>query len=375
MRPAAFLLGCCFALQAWAQDCTPARWLRLAGGPPEAVSPALLIAELAQRDVVLLGEQHPEADHHHWQLHTLAALHAQRPDMAIGFEMFPRRVQPLLDRWVAGELTAQQFLAGVQWDELWGTPPELYLPLFEFARLQRVRMVALNVDRKLTQAVAEKGWDAVPEREREGVSRPAPAPQPYLDELDLVHREHPDKTPFRYFVEAQQTWDRAMAQALAAESRRPAGAKPLVVGIMGSGHLRHGHGVPLQLRDLGITRLATALPLGARSECADIRAGLADAVFVVPEREGAQPAPPRLGVSLEQQGDAVKIAQVIAGSLAERSGLRAGDIVVAAAGKPLARVARFIETVRRQPEGTWLPVQVRRGAQTHELVIRFPAAP
>ena len=362
-------------MQAWAQDCTPATWLRLAGGRPEAVSPAALIAELAQRDVVLLGEHHTEADHHRWQLHTLAALHAQRPALIIGFEMFPRRVQPVLDKWVAGELTAQQFLAEVQWDEVWNAPPELYLPLFEFARLQRVPMVALNVDKKLTEAIAAKGWDAVAESEREGVSRPAPAPQPYLDELDRVHREHRNKTPFRYFVEAQQTWDRAMAQALAAESRRPAGAKPLVVGIVGSGHLRHGHGVPLQLRALGVTRLTTLLPLGARSECGDIRAGLADALFVLPEREGAKPAPPRLGVALEQQGDAVRIAQVIAGSLAERSGLRTGDIVVSAAGKPIARVARFIETVRRQPEGTWLPVQVKRGAATHELLIRFPAAP
>ena len=31
----------------------------------------------------------------------------QRPDMVIGFEMFPRRVQPVLDSWVAGNLTVR----------------------------------------------------------------------------------------------------------------------------------------------------------------------------------------------------------------------------------------------------------------------------
>jgi hypothetical protein len=52
------------------------------------------------RDVLLLGEQHDDADHHQWQLQVLAGLHALRPEMIIGFEMFPRRVQPVLDRWV-----------------------------------------------------------------------------------------------------------------------------------------------------------------------------------------------------------------------------------------------------------------------------------
>ena len=78
---------------------------------------------------------------------------------------------------------------------------------------------------------------------------------------------------------------------------------------------------------------------------------------------------------LEQRGDNVVLAEVTAGSLAERSGLRTGDIVISLAGKPIARVSAVIEAIRRQPEGTWLPLQVRRGARTQELVVRFPPAP
>src|SRR5665811_1945932 len=62
-----------------------------------------VIVALAKRGVVLLGETHDQAAHHRWQLHTIAALFSHRPDMAIGFEMFPRRVQPVLDRWSNGE--------------------------------------------------------------------------------------------------------------------------------------------------------------------------------------------------------------------------------------------------------------------------------
>lgn len=68
-----------------------------------------VIANAVKAAVVLLGETHINADHHRWQLQTLAALHAQRPDMVIGFEMFPRRIQPILDRWIAGELNEKSF--------------------------------------------------------------------------------------------------------------------------------------------------------------------------------------------------------------------------------------------------------------------------
>ncbi|MCK7515243.1 MAG: ChaN family lipoprotein [Desulfobacterales bacterium] len=85
--------------------CSPAPGPRLdADGVRPGAPPAPLVAAMAQREAVLLGEQHDDADHHRWQLQMLAALHAQRPNMVIGFEMFPRRVQPALDRWVAGEL-------------------------------------------------------------------------------------------------------------------------------------------------------------------------------------------------------------------------------------------------------------------------------
>lgn len=356
------------AASARAQECAPATWQRLGGARPMAAAPDALLDEIAKRDVVLLGELHEDADHHRWQLDTLAALHSRRPDMVIGFEMFPRRVQPVLDRWVAGDLTPEQLLAQTRWDEVWNVPAELYLPLFEFARLHRVPMVALNVERKLIQTVAAKGWDAVPVAEREGVSRPAAAPQAYVEELQRVYRDHGERTPFKSFVEAQQTWDRAMAEGLAREPR-----SRLAVGVMGAGHVRYGYGVPLQLRDLGVRRIATLLPVGP-NECRSLAAGVADAVFVLPPGAEAKP-PPRLGVQLAQDGESVRLAEVLAGSLAERSGLKKGDIVAVAAGKPLRRVADLVALVRAQPAGTWLPLELERGGARHEVVVKFPPAP
>lgn len=364
---------------------TPAAWTSLDGRRPRVTSAQALLAEMARRDVILLAEQHDAEDDHRWQMQVLAALHVQRPDMVIGFEMFPRRMQPALDRWVAGELTVKEFLEQSQWSKVWKMPAEWYLPLFEFARINRIHMVALNVDASLSHAVAQKGWDAIPPAEREGVGRPAAPAEAYRDLLFQVYRHHgagdgkeatPGDAAFRYFVESQTTWDRAMAEALARSlSTGTAAGRPLVVGIMGSGHVRFGYGVPRQLRDLGVTRIGTLLPLPVDADCNEVRAGLADAVFALPTHAVAKPEPPRVGVRLEEADGGVRIAEVGVGSLADQTGLKNGDRVVEVAGQPVTQARSVIASLRRQPAGTWLPVRVKRGDETLDLVVKFPATP
>ena len=394
-----FALACAlavpFALPAQAQgvatQCLVAGgWARLEGASPQLVDGTGLIPAMAQRAVVLLGEQHDDMDHHRWQLQTLAALHAQRPDMVIGFEMFPRRVQPVLDRWVAGELTEAEFIAQSDWGKVWSMPAELYLPLFHFARLNRIPMLALNIDAALTRAVAANGWSSVPEGEREGVGQAAPALPDYEDFLFEIHRQHVaarghgsartgkagrDEPGFRNFVDSQLAWDRAMAEALIAGRKRHAdarGALPLAVGIVGSGHVRFGHGIAHQLRDLGESSIGQLLPVGADTPCGELPTGLADAVFGVPVARVASPPPPRLGVALEEHPRGVRIGEVTPGSLAARSGLRPADIVIEAAGVAIRRAGELIVAVRRQPPGTWLPLRLERDGKTLELVVRFP---
>lgn len=211
-------------------DCVPfGRWT-VPGGA--SISEADVVARAARRSVVLLGEIHDNPDHHRWQLQTLAALHAVRPDMVIGFEMFPRRVQKALDQWVAGALSESQFLSASEWGTVWSTDASLYLPLFHFARMNRIPMVALNIDTSLRRAVAKKGLSGVPENEREGITAPAAPSSAYLDYLLPIYAEHErdgkkkgealkDDPDFRRFVEAQQLWDRAMAQAIHSAADQP----------------------------------------------------------------------------------------------------------------------------------------------------------
>lgn len=368
---------------ALAQDClAPAAWFATDAGAAHLAKGADVLAAMARRDVVLLGEQHDDPDHHAWQLATLGALHLLRPRMVIGFEAFPRRAQPVLDKWIAGELSERQLLEQANWEKVWGWPADMYLPLFRFARINLIPMRALNVDQELIKAISAKGWEAVPEAQKEGVTRPAKPSQDYLDDLFEAYKLHPQVDDsekgarlgpdFRHFVDSQTTWDRAMAQALADALRSPGGAdKPLVVGVMGSGHIRYGRGVAHQLRDLGIDSIGMLLPVSASGDCAKLD-GIADAVFAVPKLPASAPPPPRLGIRIEQTKDGVGIVNVVAGSLAEAAGLRAGDRIISMAGTGIERTSEVIRAVRAQPPGTWLPMRIQREGKEIDLVVKFP---
>jgi uncharacterized iron-regulated protein len=373
----------------------PGTWLDPASG--ETLAADALAGRLAGRRIVLLGESHSNVEHHRWQLHTLAALHGRKTDMMLGFEMFPRRVQPALDRWVRGELDVESFLEAAEWEEVWAFDPELYLPLFHFARQNRIPMVALNVERSLVTRVGREGWAAVPKDEREGVSDPKPASPAYRESLAQVYAEKqvlgltgeeapaegedaaPDLSAimesegFARFVEAQLTWDRAMAEALAAAARRAPDA--LIVGVVGRGHAEYGYSVPYQLADLGLEDSAVLLPVSADALCNPAETYLADAVFVVEQsdRVESDKPKPRLGIMIETAESGVRIMTVLDGSVAEAAGLEVGDIVVSAAGFPVARVGDLIEVVQRQAPGTWLPLSIRRDGVELDVLAKFPS--
>jgi uncharacterized iron-regulated protein len=243
------------------------------------------IAALAAHRVVLLGETHSDADHHRWQLRTIEQLFSVRPDIALGFEMFPRRVQPVLDRWSKDDMSETAFLAEVDWPHIWGFDADLYLPLFRFARRHRLPMLALNVDRETTRCIVRQGVANTSPEGREHVGAPAPASERYRERLLGWFRHHPaggehataDSPRFDKFVEAQSFWDRAMAEAITTACRDRADA--LVIGVMGSGHIEYGDGVLHQLKALGISDVVTALPWPAATACQQGTPPIADWLY------------------------------------------------------------------------------------------------
>ncbi len=242
--------------------------------------------------IILLGEQHDSAADHRWQLETITRLHAANPALVLGFEMFPRAAQPALNAWVAGALTEPAFLARTDWKHVWGFDPALYLPIFRFARDHRIPMIALNVSASTIHRVSTSGFANVPPAQREGIGIPAPPSPGYRAELTEVMGGHGGMpmTPARldHFIDAQLTWDRAMAEAIAG-ARAQAPARPMVA-LMGEGHLENRYGVPHQLDALGLPGALVLLPAPTAEE--PFGASYADAVFVEPSPACLAATPP-----------------------------------------------------------------------------------
>jgi len=379
---AAVLAGCAAGVP---HACPPGgAWVE--PGTDRRLDHAALIGRLARRPAVLLGESHAVAAHHRWELAVIAALYGRRSNMVLGFEAFPRRVQPVLDRWVRGELDQKAFLAAVDWPAVWGYPAAYYMPMFEFARLFRIPMVALNVDQALVRRVRREGWRDIPPADRSGLGEPAPPGPAYRRRLAEAFARHPPGTrpsgaptdvdavqrlpAFERFVEAQLTWDRAMAEAIVAAHARP--GAPLVVAVMGHGHVANRQGVPHQLAALGLRDAAALLPRNRDAACKGLPAGLADAVFVLGHNEETAGARLVLGVRLEDAAGRVRIVAVAPGSVAAAAGLRTGDVIRQAAGQPMTRPADLVAVIRRQAPGTWLPLRIDRNGRVRRIVAKFP---
>jgi uncharacterized iron-regulated protein len=243
----------------------------------------MLFTQAARQEVVLLGERHDQVTHHRWQLHTLAGLAAHREALVIGLEMLPREAQPALDAWVAGELSEAEFLIESDWHNAWGIDPALYWPILHFARMEQIPLLALNIRPALRQKLASEGFDAVTAENRHHIPAPAAPSTAYRERLQDVFASHPmdqssDESPddaFERFLNAQLTWDVAMASALAEAAQKDT----LAVGLMGVGHLAYGDGVPHQLSALGVDSHMTLMPSTLACDPPDTT--LADALYLV----------------------------------------------------------------------------------------------
>ncbi|PWC38171.1 signal protein PDZ [Azospirillum sp. TSO22-1] len=363
---------------------TPGRWHDARGG---RLTTDAVLRRTAAAPAVFLGERHDSFEHHRWQLQTLTAIHALNPNIAIGLEMLPRSKQAALDRWVAGELSEAEMLRDTDWATLWGMDPQLYLPILHFVRMNRVPLLAVNIDRGLVGRTRKEGWAAVPEAERQGVGNPAPPPAGYIDYLAAALGMHdeggkdkpsdaskgPDRNApeFRRFVEAQSVWDRAMAERIASY-RKETGRT--VVTIVGYGHIEKRFGIPHQLESLGVGGAAVLLPWDGARTCAMLDGTVADAVFgLAPTDEVATAPKPRLGVTLEPGKDGLRIVRIGEDSIAAHAGLAVDDVLETAAGTPIHRLAEVTAVVQRQAPGTWMPITVKRKGKTRTFVAKFPA--
>ncbi len=238
---------------------------------------------LAVADVVFVGEQHDDADTHRLQRALLEALAPRRERVVVAMEMFERDVQPLLDRYLAGDAAEAAFLAG---SRPWPDYAADYRPLVELARERGWPVVAGNVPRRIAAAVSRAGPDtlaALSAEERAGVAAERDCPRDAYHALFAEQmRAHPmpgtaqeQAAAADRFYLAQCAKDETMAESVARALERH-GPGALVVHFNGAFHTDRRLGiVPRVQRRAPAARLvvvsAVPVPDLARVDPAEFR--------------------------------------------------------------------------------------------------------
>jgi uncharacterized iron-regulated protein len=153
---AAWLLSGCANLPTDARE-TPATLYQstlVSAGSGHSMSPSTLAGELADADVIVVGEYHGHQAAHLLQSRLQAALHRQHARQVLALEAFETDRQSVIDDYLAGKLGEEELIddAGA-----WSNYRASYRPLMEFARRQQLPVIAANAPAGVVRCVGRQG--------------------------------------------------------------------------------------------------------------------------------------------------------------------------------------------------------------------------
>jgi len=235
-----------------------------------------------RKRAIFLGEHHDSGPDHLLQAGVIRQAHALRghEPMAVGLEAVQQRFQPALDAYVAGRITEAELEEAVEWKKRWFWPFDRYLPVFQACRELGIPLLALNVDSEDLSKVEIRGFPALPKETLRGyvpdangfgafasttafkeyvafVIKPSYAIHQRMGVLrnTITGQKLKEDISFRNFYSCRILWDEAMASASVEWCR--ANPEGLLIGLVGSDHVKFSCGVP--------ARCARQLPGGLAS--------------------------------------------------------------------------------------------------------------
>ncbi|MGE3062817.1 MAG: ChaN family lipoprotein [bacterium] len=113
--------------------------------------------DLASSDVVLIGETHDSPFDHYVEEDLFKRVLKMR-NITLSLEMFERDVQRVLNSYLAGEITEDSFLKA---SRPWENYESDYRNLVEFAKKNKIPVIAANIPRSLASLVSKHGSDTL----------------------------------------------------------------------------------------------------------------------------------------------------------------------------------------------------------------------
>ncbi len=289
-----------------------------------------VIRQVDGRKIIYVGEAHDRFSHHVVQLEVIKALKGKERKVAIGMEMFPRPFQKDLDDYVSGQIDEKEFLRKTEYLSRWRFDYNLYRPILQFARSEKIPVVALNIQTEIVEKVARGGLDSLSDEEKKSVPAQMDfSDGAYRERLRKIFQEHKDfPGNFDFFYQAQVLWDETMAKSI--DDFLKKSPEYQMVVLAGTGHLAFGSGIPKR------AARRNGYDYAIRLNDVDLEKDVADYVLYpgpIPIEES-----PKLGVFLAEEKGQVVIQGFSEGSAAEKAGIQKGDIILSLDQTPIHNV-------------------------------------
>ena len=209
-----------------------------------------ILAELKTDDVIYLAENHNSLEDHQAQLEIIQHLYGQNPDIAIAMEMFQRPFQPILDRYLAGEINETELRQQTEYDTRWGYDWEYYAPIIRFAKTHQIYLLAINTPTEITRKVAAGGLVSLSGDDFRYIPPVAEIKtdnQQYRAAMQQIFNQHAaqkhgNSDGFNNFFAAQVLWDETMADAIA--NFKKTNPQSQIIVLVGEGHVNYNYGIP-----------------------------------------------------------------------------------------------------------------------------------
>jgi len=238
-------------------------------------------ADLRDVRLIFVGEYHDHLSHHRMQLNVIKSLDKAGVKLAIGLEMFTAESQPILDRWVAGEMSELAFRKAYykNWKISWYK----YRGIFTYARKHKIPLVGLNLPKKITHKLFSGNIKSLSPEERRligDISCDVDMEYEKMIRDAMGEHAHMDDAEYQDFCRVQMAWDSFMA----ARTVDYIVANPgrVMVVLAGSGHAWK-RGIPRKVRAAARLENIVILPeVVGDLDKRDVTAGDTDYLLLAP---------------------------------------------------------------------------------------------
>ncbi len=316
--------------------------------------------QLAQSKVVLVGESHTTYGDHLNQLAIIKNLRPHWKQMAIGLEFVQYPFQQGLDDYIAGKIDQEEMLRKTKWYERWLYDYRLYRPIFEYAKQQKIPLIALNTPREITKRISNVGIKGLNKAERAQLPQQIDqSNKRYRKKLEAVYSQHGGKSrskKFERFYQAQLAWDETMAdQAAKFIHKNP--SYHMVI-LAGRGHMEDRHGIPSRLQ-----RRINSKPIVVLNGVnGSPSASQADYLLFSPESK--LPKAGKMGIFMKDTAKGVLISKTMKGGASAKVGLKKDDLISHLDGNKVSTVEDIkISMMNAKPKQIVKLTIIRSGKQ------------